>query len=153
MKKWRREIAVLLLLLSLALSGFGLYLVVINDELNSAAAVGSVPSVQGLLRAGAGIEGRSVHFMTPLMSAAKGGNLNTVLFLLSRGADVNAHNGSGSVLMWAATSGNAGVVRALIAHGVDVNWRSGAGGTALQTARENKHPAVVTMLQRAGATR
>ncbi len=153
MKKWRQKIIVLLLLPALALGGRCLYLIAINDELNSAAAVGSVPSVQGLLRAGAGIEGRSVHFMTPLMSAAKGGNLSMVLFLLSRGADVNAHNGSGSALMWAAASGNAGMVRVLIAHGADVNWRSDAGGTALQMAGEYKHPAVVTMLRRAGATR
>lgn len=108
-------------------------------------------SVQTLLRQGASIDGRSIHFKTPLMSAAEGGNGNVVLFLLAHGADVNAHNGSGSVLMWAAASGNAGVVRTLLTQGADVNWRSDSGGTALQTARDYKQPAIAKMLQLAGA--
>ena len=151
MKKRRLLAPVLALLLLSALGGYSLFHVAINDQLNTAAKAGNVLSMQTLLRQGGGIEGRSIHFKTPLMSAAEGGNLNAVLFLLSQGADANAHSDSGSVLMWAVAGGNAGIVRVLIAHGANVNWRSGLGDTALQAAREYKQPIIAKILQLAGA--
>ncbi len=151
MRKWQQWVLALVLLSFLGLGGYSFLRVIVNDQLNTEAKAGNVLSMQALLKQGAGIEGRSIHFQTPLMSAAEGGNGNAVLFLLSHGADVNAHNDSGSVLMWAAASGNAGIVRTLIAHGADVNWRSSSGSTALQTARAYKQPAIARMLQLAGA--
>jgi len=151
MRNWRQCTVVLVLLSILGLGGCSLYRVILNDQLNSEARAGNLQSMQTLLRQGANVEGRSIHFKTPLMSAAEGGNGNAVLFLLAHGADVNAHNGSGSVLMWAVASGNVGVVRTLLFHGADVNWRSDLGDTALQTAKESKQPAIAKMLQIAGA--
>ena len=151
MKKWQQWVLVLGLLSFFGLGGYALYSVIINDQLNTEAKAGNVSSMQTLLRQGASIEGRSIHFKTPLMSAAEGGNGNAVLFLLSHGADVNADTGSGSVLMWAVASGNVGVVRILIIRGADVNWRSSSGATALQMAKEYKQPAIANMLQLAGA--
>ena len=151
MGKMKHWVPALLLVILLASGGYALFRVIINDQLNTAARAGNVVSVQSLLSRGASIEGRSIHFKTPLMSAAEGGNLNAVLFLLSQGADANAHSDSGSVLIWAATSGNAGIVRVLIAHGANVNWRSSLGNTALQTAREYKQTTIAKILQLAGA--
>ena len=151
MKRWQQWVLALVLLSLFGLGGYSLFHVIINDQFNTEAKAGNVMAMQTLLHQGASIEGRSIHFKTPLMSAAEGGSGNAVLFLSSHGADVNAHNGSGSVLMWAVTSGNAGVVRALITRGADVNWRSSSWDTALQTARAYKQPAIARMLQLAGA--
>jgi len=151
MRNRQRWVPVLLLVSLSVLGGCVLFRAIINDQLNTLAKAGNIVSMQSLLSHGANIEGRSVHFKTPLMSAAESGNGKTVLFLLSRGADVNARNDSGSVLMWAVASGNAGIVRVLIAHGADVNWRSSLGDTALQASREYKQPAIAKILQFAGA--
>lgn len=151
MRRWRQTFVVLVLVSVVALGGHSLSHVILDDQLNTASRAGDLPSLQALLRRGADVNGRSIHFKTPLMSAAEGGNGNAVLFLLAQGADVNAHNGSGSVLMWAVASGNAGVVRTLLFYGADVNWHSASGDTALQTAKEYKQPAIVKMLQLAGA--
>lgn len=151
MKKWRQKLLVFGIFVTLSLVVASLFRFIMNDQLNTEAKAGNLPAMQTLLRQGAGVEGRSVHFKTPLMSAAEGGSGPAVSFLLAHGADVNAHNDSGSVLMWAAASGNVGVVRLLIAHGTDVNWHSATGNTALQTAKQYKNPAVAKMLQLTGA--
>ena len=151
MRQWRQWGYALVSLPFFGLGAYLLYGVIINDQLNTEAKAGNVPSMQTLLRQGASIEGRSIHFKTPLMSAAEGGSGSAVLFLLSQDADKNAHNESGSVLMWAVASGNVGIVRTLIIRGVDVNWRSSSGDTALQTARAYKLPAIAKVLQLAGA--
>jgi len=151
MRRWRQAFVVLVLVSATVLGGRSLSHVILNDQLNTAARAGDLRSVQASLSRGADIEGRSIHFKTPLMSAAEGGNGSVILFLLAHGADMNAHNGSGSVLMWAVASGNAGVVRTLLFRGADVNWRSEAGDTALQMAKEYKQPAIAKMLQLAGA--
>lgn len=129
------------------------YRVVVNDSLNTAAEHGNLPLVQALLARGANVDGRSIHFLTPLMSAAKGGQTSVARFLTDKGADVNAHNGSGSPLMWAAASGNKPTVRLLLERGANVNWRSDAGTTALQMAKEYQHPQIVIILKQAGARR
>lgn len=149
LRPWLFALAVLLLLGS---GGRALFHVAVNDQLNTKAKAGNVPRIQALLRQGADVDGRSVHFKTPLMSAAEGGSGGAVLFLLAHGVDVNAHTGSGSVLTWAVASGNAGIVRTLLVRGANVKWRSDAGDTALKMAREYKQPAIAKMLQAAGAT-
>jgi ankyrin repeat protein len=122
-----------------------------NDELNVAALSGDLVSVKALLAKGAEVNGRGMHDMTPLMSAAKGGHTGVARFLLNKGADVNGHNDSGSVLMWAAAGGHVSTVRLLIQRKVDVNWRSAIGDTALKDAVESKQPVIVKILKQAGA--
>lgn len=151
MKQWGNRLLALAVLVLLGLGGHSIFHAAINDQLNTEARAGNVPRMQSLLRRGADVGGRSIQSKSPLMSAAEGGSGNAVLFLLAQGADVNAHNGSGSVLMWAAASGNVGVVRVLLFHGADAKWRSDSGGTALQMAREYKQPVIAEMLQAAGA--
>ena len=151
MKKWRQRLLVFGIFVTLSLAVISVFRFIMNDQLNTEAKAGNLPAMQTLLRQGAGVEGWSIHFKTPLMSAAEGGSGVAVSFLLAQGADMNAHNDSRSVLMWAATSGNVGVIRLLIASGADVNWHSATDNTALQTANEYKQPAIAKMLQLAGA--
>ena len=118
-----------------------------NDNLNQAALAGAAEQVNGLLRTGANVNGKGMHAMTPIMSAAKGGHLEVVKELIARGADVNCHNDSGSVLMWAIGSGNEELVRFLLNRGADAHWTNHLGQTALNFAREQRKTNVVQMLE------
>ena len=63
---------------------------------------------------------------TPLMSAARSCDVDTVRLLLAAGADVNAaeRERGQTALMWAAAQGHAGVVGLLAAAGADLHARS-----------------------------
>jgi hypothetical protein len=54
--------------------------------------------------------------------------------------------------MDAAAFGHAAAVEALIQAGADVNLKNKAGVGALQRANLGKHPAVIRLLEEAGAT-
>jgi uncharacterized protein len=118
-----------------------------NDELNQAALAGNSERMTELLSKGADIDGRGMHGMTPIMSAARGGHLKVVARLVAKGADVNSHNDSGSTLMWAVESGNTGLVRFLLRNGADVRWTNALGKTALDLAREQNKTDLVRVLE------
>ena len=63
---------------------------------------------------------------TPLMSAARSGNLRVVELLLDRGAAVDAveYERHQTALMWAAAQQHADVVRLLAARGANVHART-----------------------------
>ncbi|MBD5804357.1 Ankyrin repeat protein [Azoarcus sp. Aa7] len=100
--------------------------------------------VQFLLDQGAQLEARTRSMQdwqpTPLLLAIQKPAPALALFLIEKGADVNATSGdrsgnSGhSALMAAAEAGLVEVVDALLAKGVDVNARNSAGGSALLRA-------------------
>ncbi len=73
---------------------------------------------------------------TPLMQAARRGNLETVRALLEGGADPNAQekNGGQTALMWAMSERHPAVTEELVRHKADVNARSKNGSTALMFA-------------------
>jgi hypothetical protein len=76
-----------------------------------------------------------VNGETPLMFAARNGNLDALNLLLTRGADVNAKESlrSTTALMWAVEQKHTDAVKFLIQHGADVNVASSPdskGGTA-----------------------
>jgi hypothetical protein len=98
-----------------------------------------------------GCEYRSCFY--PIWGAAYGGYDDEILFLLDRGADVNAKRqiGSGTTaLMMAAYNGHESTVRLLLSKGADANvvWD---GITALTLARDKHHPEIVELLRQAGA--
>jgi ankyrin repeat protein len=73
---------------------------------------------------------------TPLMHAARAGNVDAVNMLIFAGAQINAReswNGQ-SPLHWAAAEGHGAVVEALIEGGADIRQRSNAGTTPFMFA-------------------
>ncbi|MEO5984304.1 MAG: ankyrin repeat domain-containing protein [Ferruginibacter sp.] len=118
-----------------------------NDELNQAAVAGNSKRTTELLSKGANVNGRGMHAMTPIMSAARGGHLKVVELLVAKGADVNSHNDSGSALMWAVDSGSEELVSYLLRSGVDAQWTNALGSSALDFAREQKKTNIVRLLE------
>jgi ankyrin repeat protein len=118
-----------------------------NDNLNQAALAGDRARCEALLKKGADVNGAGMHDMKPLMSAAKGGNLETARYLVSKGADVNAHNGSGSALVWAVNSGNEELVRFLLVSGANPEWTNALGSTVVDFARQKGATNMIPILQ------
>jgi ankyrin repeat protein len=115
------------------------------------------PSILGqLLKAGADPNDK-INYVnadeTPLMHAARAGNVEAVRMLLVAGAQVNAReswNGQ-SPLHWAAAYGHGAVVQALIEGGADIRQRSMAGTTPLLFAVRKGDTESVNALFAAGA--
>ena len=88
-----------------------------------------------------------------LIQAADSGQLNSVQFLLKRGADVNIHNQWGMTpLICAAENGHLEVARFLLDAGANPNIISEGiepGGTALMAAKN--HPDIIALLLSRGA--
>jgi len=107
-----------------------------SDNLNQAIVRGDTDAVRKALASGVNVNGRGMHAMTPLMKAAGVGRLDYCKLLIERGADVNGHNDSASVLMMAAGSGNEEVVRFILKSGADKSWTNAIGQTAESQARQ-----------------
>ena len=107
-----------------------------TDNLNQAIANGETGAVRRAVARGVDVNGRGMHAMTPLMTAAKAGRLDMCELLVRHGADVNGHNKSGSVLMWAVNSGNEELVRFILKSGAESSWSNALGGTAESLARQ-----------------
>ena len=120
---------------------------VTNDNLNQAALAGDRARCEALLRKGADVNGAGMHDMKPIMSGARGGNLETVRYLVSKGADVNAHTDSGSALMWAVDSGNEDLVRYLLVSGADAGWTNALGNTVVVFARQEGATNMIPILE------
>jgi len=120
-----------------------------HDELNQAALAGDQARCAELLGKGANVNGMGMHGMKPIMSAAEGGDFETVKYLISKGADVNAHNNSGSVLMWAIEADEPRIVRLLLMNGADSAWKSPLGQTALDFARDKQATESINLLETA----
>jgi len=89
---------------------------------------------------------------TPLMVAAKIGDLELVRLLLSRGADINARTENGGTsLMFSAIRGNLDVVQLLIDRGAEVNAVAHFNWTALMVASAKGHDLVIRLLLEHGA--
>ena len=80
---------------------------------------------EALLTAGADANERLPLGRTPLMAAARTGNVDAMKVLLDHGADLNAKETlrGTTALMWAADEGHAAAIQLLIEHGADIKAR------------------------------
>lgn len=82
-----------------------------------------------------------------LYYASYEGFVNTVTYLLDKGADVNAEGGIyGTALQAASVRGHEKIVRLLLEKGADVNAQAKDSDTALQMASVNGHEKIVRLL-------
>lgn len=90
---------------------------------------------------------------TPLIEAAKKGDLVRAKAALKAGADVNAPGDAGlTPLMWASLCGRKAVVEALLVGGARINEADSEKGTALGYAIVAQQADVATVLQARGGT-
>ena len=103
--------------------------------------------------AGAKANVASRYGVTPLHWAARGGSVEVVSLLISRGESLAAKDDRGDTpLFWAADAGQLDTARFLVEHGADVNATNLFGGTPLLTvARAKESPEFVKFLINAGA--
>jgi ankyrin repeat protein len=86
------------------------------------------------------------HNPTPLGSAALGGRIAVMEYLLLKGAKINGRDGiSYTPLMWACT-GNLEVVKLLLRHGADVAIKTDRGQSARSLAAVRKDSAILALL-------
>ena len=118
---------------------FLLLMVIVSGctTIHTAVLSGNLPKVKSMLEKDPALvnerEGRYGEF--PLHQAAYIGSTDMVLFLLSKGADVNAKNKIGSTaLMYAALKGNTETVKVLLEQGANVNAKNNGDFTALMSA-------------------
>jgi ankyrin repeat protein len=90
---------------------------------------------------------------TPLVAAAKDGDLAAVRALITKRVDVNEPSSDGSTaLLWATYQSNADMVRALLAAGAKVNSANRYGVTPLLQASRTGDAGIMSVLLKAGAS-
>jgi ankyrin repeat protein len=105
----------------------------LNDELFRAIRNNDTPSVNTLLRRGAGVNAKDQDGATPLMQAALYGDPGLLKLLLDKGADPNARNKVGATaLLWSVH--DLRKVRLLVQKGANANARSEGGKMPLLLA-------------------
>jgi hypothetical protein len=107
-----------------------------NRFLNDAAFNGDLRLVKRLLADGSAINLESSGGITPLSAAIVGGREEMVVFLLAKGANVNAHSRlSGETpLMSAAETGNMSLLKLLLVHGAEPCATNREGNNASKIA-------------------
>ena len=100
------------------------------------------------------------HFVTPLISAAHNGHLNSVKILLSYKADIEARGtlkigdevSDGCTPLWgAAAADHLDVVKLLLEQNADVDSKTSTGSTPLRVAAHKGHLDIVRCLVESGA--
>lgn len=95
----------------------------------------------------------TVNGLTPLMYASKFGKKESVNLLLTRGANINAHDTYGlTSLMLAVMINKKDIVATLLDKGADVNVTAKNGSNAISIAIKNGFEDIVELLRSKGAT-
>jgi ankyrin repeat protein/L-ascorbate metabolism protein UlaG (beta-lactamase superfamily) len=113
---------------------------------------GNLRAARFLVGKGLPVDAPDESGRTPFQRAAQGGNVQLAQMLLENGARANATDRDrSSPLHLAVKKGRADMVRFLVEKKADLNARDDQGRTPLDLAREYSYPAIVTLLERAGA--
>lgn len=117
--------------------------------LHAACLLGHVEVIKAILGAGAHVDKATPSGFTALMFAADHGHVEALRVLIASGARINQGDLDGeTALMGASNNGQANSVGFLLAAGANAHIRSLKGGnTAMKFAVNNKHHAVVELLQ------
>jgi ankyrin repeat protein len=123
-----------------------------SKEIIRAAKSGDLAKVKDLVATDAAlVYAHDSDGSTPLHCATWKGHLETVAFLLSAGANVNAHNSNdhwGTTPLHAAAHANqTAIAKLLIEHGADVNAKDLNGKTPMHHTTFHKAKAVARLLQ------
>ncbi len=122
-----------------------------DDQIIRAVEKCDVKEVVASLKAGADVDARDTHGVTPLMKACLSDDYKTAKVLLERGANANAKDMRGeTALMAASLNGNSRIVQLLLECGAEVNARSRNGQTALYRAERARQWKVRQLMIRAG---
>jgi ankyrin repeat protein len=125
-----------------------------SESLFFACMTGDVERAAAALGAGAAVDARNAHGITPLLVACGGvGPVELVRLLLTSGASADGRDAQGwTPLIYAASSGQLALMNELLRAGADVNAQgSGAGWTPLSRASYRGHPHAIALLLSAGA--
>lgn len=125
-----------------------------SEALFFACMTGDVERAAAALTAGAAVDARNAHGITPLLVACGGvGPADLVRLLLTSGASADGCDAQGwTPLVYAASSGQLALMNELLSAGADVNAQGNNGGwTPLARAAFRGHPLAITLLISAGA--
>lgn len=123
----------------------------LDRELIEAAGRGDSARIKQLLTAGAHANAIDEWRNTPLLSAAREGQVESARLLLDAGAEVDGRGGAMPPLAAAALRGHAIMVRLLLRHGARVDAPGANGLTALMNAVKLNQPEVARVLLEGGA--
>ena len=116
---------------------------------------GTPDEIESAVKAGADVNARDKHGLTPLMMAAETNtNPDVITVLVNSGADVNARDKYGRTPLMEAALGNKNpdVITMLLNSGADVNARDNGDFTPLMCAAIlNTNPEVISVLLKSGA--
>lgn len=121
------------------------------------AADGDLSVLKFLIGRGADVNLKDDEGKTALMKAVESfqaANLSNVKYLIDHGADVNAVNNKGeTALIIAVKKGDEEMTRVLLEKGSPVSVKDREGKSAWTCAVERANPALVSLLEKAGASR
>jgi ankyrin repeat protein len=103
--------------------------------------------LRGLVSNGVNVNVGNLIGETALLNAVRHGNLETIIFLLDHGADIELNN----PLIWAVQANRIDVVKLLITRGARVNAANTSGRRALDEAISLKRPDIAELLLKNGA--